>query len=203
MKNRKLTPPVLLAALLMSASPSAAQAASAAKKPATTVVAGRPKNAVKVVFDKPGSNPRPLRETVVAIKASQRTLVMSVEKITYKGVACGFTFRGTRPESPVTIRMTGVAPNGGFDSGDLQVEWQPDSKQETSSASSGDSKQGWSFLSAANTDRTQPNRWVVSMGSVPQDPKNTPSSVVCALTSAVGFDSANGPVGYWAGFATV
>jgi hypothetical protein len=196
-----LTAVAAVAAAACSASP-----VRAAKKPATTVVGAKhaaPKGAVAVVFDRPGNTPRPLRETVVAIKGTPKTLTMTVEKITYKGVACGFTFRGARPASPVTIRMTGTAPNGGFDSGDLQVEWQPDSKQETSSASSGDSKQGWSFLSAANTDRSDATRWVVSMGSVPQDPKNVPRTVICALSSAVGFAGANGPVGYWAGFATV
>ena len=182
---------------------------ASATSQSSTTVAGRStatkgvvKGAIKVTFDRPGKSPRPIREKVVALRTPATTLTMTIEKVTYPGMVCGFTFHGARPPSPVTIRVQGATRRGPFDSGELAVAWQPTSPQETSSASSGDSGSGWSFLSAANVDRSTGSGWVVSVGAVAQDKANIPTAATCALTAPVAFARANGPVGYWAGFAT-
>ena len=179
----------------------------ASKKPGTpaTTIRGIPapsKDAVAVTFDNPGSAPRPIKEKVLAIRSPRSSFSMIVAKVSYPGLVCGFTFKGVRPPGPATIRITGMGKTGRFDSGELRVTWDANSKQETSSASSGDAASGWSFLSAANVDRSTNAGWVVSAGAVPQDKSNLPTSVVCAMKTTTPVAATSGPVGYWAGFAT-
>ena len=165
----------------------------------STVVGLDAAQEVSVVFDTPGADPRPLRETTVAIGAPTKALRMRVTELTYRGVVCGFTFAGTRPVSPVTIRIGGTTPSGAFSSGPVELRWTADG---TSSADSPSSDNGWSFSADAYPSRNSPG-WAVSVGAVTADGENVnPSDVSCELRSANLFVSENGPVGYWAGFAT-
>lgn len=166
-----------------------------------TAVPGASAAAVQVAFDTPGADPRPLKETTVDITGTPSVLAMDITGISYRGLVCGFTFRGTqRPSSPVTIRMTGTAGGLAFDSGQVKVAWTGD--QVTADAAA-DEKGGWNFLSDATPSRNGQG-WVVQLGAIPKstDSKELPSSAGCTLTSPTALGAANGPVGYWAGFAT-
>jgi hypothetical protein len=167
----------------------------------TTV--GRPIGTVApvvVTFDQPGATPRPIRETVRPIGAATQELRSEVRAITYRGLACGFTFRGTRPPGPVTIRVQGISASGRFDSGPLAVAWDRAGLQTEAAAAT---RTGWSFGAAANPNRNGPG-YVVSAGGIPPEGSPLPTSAVCTLrtSGAARFAPANGPVGYWAGFAT-
>ena len=171
---------------------------------ATTEVAGAATEAdaseeISVVFDTPGDNPRPLKETAVAIGAPTSVLRMRVTDLTYRGVVCGFTFAGMRPTSPVTIRVEGTTAAGRFSSGPVELRWKDDG---TTSADSPSSDGGWSFSADSYPSRNGPG-WAVSIGAVTAEGENVnPTEVTCELRSGVEFVPQNGPVGYWAGFAT-
>jgi hypothetical protein len=154
-----------------------------------------------VVFDTPGSTPRPLKEVTAPITGSPTSLEMDISQVTYPGAVCGFSFRGQRPASPVTIRMWGTVAGTAFDSGELTVAWEPAGRASTEAGSSSDRRSGWSFLSDAVPNRNGPG-WVVQVAGVPQA-KSLPSTMRCRITGTRAFRSANGPVGHWAGFATV
>ena len=154
---------------------------------------------ISVVFDTPGNDPRPLKETAVAIGAPTPVLRMRVTDLTYRGVVCGFTFAGTRPASPVTISVDGTTATGSFTSGPVELRWTEDGKR---SADSPSSDKGWSFSADSYPSRNGPG-WAVSIGAVTAEGENVkPTAVTCALRSGVLFVPENGPVGYWAGFAT-
>ncbi len=154
---------------------------------------------ISVVFDTPGADPRPLKETVVAIAAATPVLRMRVTDLTYRGVVCGFTFSGTRPASPVTISVEGTTATGSFRSGPVGLRWNDDG---TTSADSPSSDNGWSFSADSYPSRNAPG-WAVSIGAVTAEGENVnPTGVTCELRSGVEFVPENGPVGYWAGFAT-
>lgn len=154
---------------------------------------------IAVVFDSPGADPRPLQETAVSIGAPIDVLRMRVTDLTYRGVVCGFTFSGTRPASPVTIRVEGTTATGGFTSGPVELRWYDDG---TTSADSPASDNGWSFSADSYSSRNGPG-WAVSIGGVTAEGENVnPNGVTCELRSRVQFVPENGPVGYWAGFAT-
>ncbi len=160
-----------------------------------------PKAGVAVTFDAPGADPRPIRETTRPITGSPRSLIMDIAKVTYPGVVCGFSFRGPqRPVSPVTIRMTGSLAGVAFDSGVVKVAWTGDT---VSAGSASDDVGGWNFLGDATANRNGTG-WVVQLGAVPKggDGSQKPSAAKCTVASPVPFTAANGPVGYWAGFAT-
>jgi hypothetical protein len=138
---------------------------------------------------------------VVPISGSPRTLETEVRSVTYPGAVCGFTFRGTRPASPVTIRLWGTAGGTSFDSGQLRLAWDPGATAVKESGSSSDTAAGWVFLSDAIPNRNGPG-WVVQVAGVPRA-ATLPQTMRCSVTSPSGFSAANGPVGHWAGFATV
>jgi hypothetical protein len=101
----------------------------------------------------------------------------------------------------VLIRMTGTKADGtGFDSGPISVAWTLTDPPEVSSG--GADSNGWNFLSDANANRSGPG-WVVSLGGVtPNVAGSIPKTAACSLEPGVGtFSAANGPIGYWAGFA--
>ena len=152
-----------------------------------------------MVFDTPGADPRPLKETAVAIDAPTPVLRMRVTDLTYRGVVCGFIFTGTRPASPVTIRVAGTTAAGGFTSGPVGLRWADDG---STSADSPSSDNGWSFSADSYPSRNGPG-WAVSIGAVTAEGENVnPTGATCELRSGVEFVAENGPVGYWAGFAT-
>lgn len=162
-------------------------------------VEGDASQEISVVFDTPGADPRPLKETAVAIDAPTPVLRMRVTDLTYRGVVCGFTFTGTRPASPVTIRVAGTTAAGGFTSGPVGLRWADDG---TTSADSPSSDNGWSFSADSYPSRNG-RGWAVSIGAVTAEGENVnPTGATCELRSGVEFVAENGPVGYWAGFAT-
>lgn len=152
-----------------------------------------------MVFDTPGADPRPLNETPIVIAAPTAVLRMRVADLTYRGVVCGFTFSGTRPASPVMIRVDGTTAAGSFTSGPVELRWNDDG---TTSADSPSSDNGWSFSADSYPSRNGPG-WAVSIGAVTAEGNPVPTGVTCELRSSVEFVPENGPVGYWAGFATV
>jgi hypothetical protein len=155
---------------------------------------------VPVVFDFPDT-PRPIKEVDRTVADGTKRLALTVSGLTYHGVVCGFSIKGTRPESPVLIRMTGTKADGtGFDSGPISVAWTLTDPPEVSSG--GADSNGWNFLSDANPNRSGPG-WVVSLGGVtPNVAGSIPKTAACSLEPGVGtFSAANGPIGYWAGFA--
>ena len=176
---------------------------ASAKPPTTTAVptSTSPNGAIPVIFDAPGADPRPIRETTRPITGSPTSLTMNIAQVTYPGVVCGFSFRGQqRPASPITIRMTGRMAGVAFDSGLVKVAWTGDT---VSAGSASDDAGGWNFLGDATVNRNNAG-WVVQLGAVPKggDGSQKPSAARCTVTSSVAFTAANGPVGYWAGFAT-
>ncbi len=155
---------------------------------------------VEVAFDFP-EIARPIIEVDRPIVDGTKRLALKVSGLTYHGVVCGFSIKGTRPESPVLIRMTGTKADGtGFDSGPISVVWTSTEPAEVSSG--GADNNGWNFLSDANPNRTGPG-WVVSLGGITPAGKGAiPKTVACSLEPGVGtFSASNGPIGYWAGFA--
>lgn len=172
---------------------------TAAATTATTADVGDAAGVVAVSFDSPGADPRPLREVPVSIVEPVEMLRMRVSDLTYRGVVCGFTLAGTRPASPLTISLEGKIAAGMFRSGPVEVSWTAD---DAVTAAAPESNDGWSFSADAYPSRNGPG-WVVSIGAVTGEGDNViPSSVTCELRSVGGFVDANGPVGYWAGFAT-
>ncbi len=156
--------------------------------------------AVAVTFDAPGELPRPIQETDLVLDKPSNKLSMNISAITYRGVVCGFSFKGTRPPSPVTIRMKGTKASGElFDSGTINVDWKPAAV--VANAGTG-ANNGWSFSANAAPNRSGPG-WVVSLGGVTPEADNAvPTSVGCELETSTAFEPANGPIGHWAGFAT-
>jgi hypothetical protein len=155
---------------------------------------------VDVAFDAPGELPRPIHETDLVLEKPSNKLSMNISAITYRGVVCGFSFKGTRPVSPVTIQMKGTKSNDEmFDSGPINVEWEPNAV--VANAGTG-ANNGWSFSANAAPNRSGPG-WVISLGGVTPEAENAvPTSVGCELATGGAFDPANGPIGHWAGFAT-
>ena len=163
--------------------------------------APRASSVVDVPYDVPGATPRALRETTVLIYEPTEKLMMRITGISYRGIVCGFSLRGTRPASPVAIRLFGSKQRGaGFDSGAVTVSWADDGKAEGGAA--GDN--GWSFSAEAHPNRNG-SGWVVSIGGVTAAAKDAvPKSAGCELTSPThAFLPGAGPIGYWAGYATV
>lgn len=157
---------------------------------------------VEVEFENPGNAVDALRERTVRIDQPTDVLRMKITKITYRGVVCGFTFRGGQPESPVTIRVQGRTPKVTFDSGAVPVSW---TGADAASVQSGSAtSNGWNFSAAANPNRNGPG-WVVSLGGVTSPgPDTVPTEATCEIRSAKPvFTDAVGPVGYWAAFAGV
>ena len=155
---------------------------------------------VPVVFDFPDTA-RPIKEVDRPVADGTKRLALKVSGLTYHGVVCGFSIKGTRPESPAIIRMTGTKADGtGFDSGPVSVAWTSTEPPEVSSG--GADNNGWNFLSDANANRSGPG-WVVSLGGVtPNVAGAIPKTTACSLELGVGtFSAVNGPIGYWAGFA--
>lgn len=155
---------------------------------------------VEVVFENPGNAVDALREKTVRIDEPTNVLRMKVTELTYRGVVCGFTFRGGQPASPVTIRVEGRTPKGTFDSGAVPVSW---TGADEASVDAGDaSSNGWNFAAAATINRNGPG-WVVQLGGVTQPgPDTIPTEVNCEIRSPKPvFTPAVGPVGYWAAFA--
>jgi hypothetical protein len=155
---------------------------------------------VPVAFDFPDTA-RPIKEVDRPVADGTKRLALKVSGLTYHGVVCGFSIKGTRPESPAVIRMTGTKVDGtGFDSGPVSVAWTSTEPPEVSSG--GSDNNGWNFLSDANSNRSGPG-WVVSLGGVtPNVAGAVPKTAACSLELAVGtFSAVNGPIGYWAGFA--
>jgi hypothetical protein len=155
---------------------------------------------VPVDFDFPDTA-RPIKEVDRPVADGTKRLALKVSGLTYHGVVCGFSIKGTRPESPAIIRMTGTKADGtGFDSGPISVAWTSTEPPEVSSG--GSDNNGWNFLSDANPNRSGPG-WVVSLGGVtPNVAGAVPKTAACSLELGVGtFSPANGPIGYWAGFA--
>ena len=156
---------------------------------------------VDVAFDSPGSSPRPIREVTVAVNGPTTRLSMNVTEISYRGLVCGFSFRAEPPTGPVTIRMTGTSPATTFDSGPLTVAWTGLDSGLVKADSGGDN--GWNFSSEAHVNRTGPG-WVISLGGVTAEaPDVVPTNASCVLELQTPLTPANGPIGYWAGFATV
>jgi hypothetical protein len=155
---------------------------------------------VAVTFDFPDTA-RPIKEVDQPVVDGTKRLALKVSGLTYHGVVCGFSIKGTRPESPVLIRMTGTKADGSaFDSGPISVAWTSAEPPEVSSG--GADNNGWNFLSDANPNRSGPG-WVVSLGGVtPDGAGSIPKTAACSLEPGVGtFSAVNGPIGYWAGFA--
>ena len=171
---------------------------STAPVAAVNQIAG--KDLVEVAFDFPDTA-RPIKEVDQPVADGTKRLAMKVSGLTYHGVVCGFSIKGTRPESPVLIRMTGTKADGtGFDSGPISVAWA--STEPPVVSSGGADNNGWNFLSDANPNRSGPG-WVVSLGGVtPDGAGSIPKTAACSLEPGVGtFSTANGPIGFWAGFA--
>lgn len=173
--------------------------ASATKKPSKRAPIAS--TVVPIAFDAPGTNPRPLRETTVIVDKATDTLAMTITGISYRGIVCGFSLRGVRPAPPVTIRLSGTTSAGSFDSGAVAVSWTPTAKEATAGAAE---SHGWSFSAEGHPNRGGPG-WVVSIGGVTSPgPSAVPTGARCELrASRPVFVPAAGPVGYWAGFATV
>ncbi len=170
----------------------------AAPVAAANQIAG--KDLVEVAFDFPDTA-RPIKEVDQPVADGTKRLALKVSGLTYHGVVCGFSIKGTRPESPVLIRMTGTKADGtGFDSGPISVAWT--STEPPVVSSGGADNNGWNFLSDANPNRSGPG-WVVSLGGVtPDGAGSIPKTAACSLEPGVGtFSTANGPIGFWAGFA--
>lgn len=188
-----------LVATACSSSSSPAPTEASTVSASTGAAEGDAPQEISVVFDTPGADPRPLKETAVPIDSPTPVLRMRVTDLTYRGVVCGFTFVGTRPASPVTIRVEGTTPTGGFTSGPVGLRWADDG---TTSADSPPSDNGWSFSADSYPSRNGPG-WAVSIGAVTAEGENVnPTGATCELRSGVEFAAGNGPVGYWAGFAT-
>ena len=154
---------------------------------------------VTVVFDTPGSDPRPLREVPVVIDGPTKELTMNITELSYRGLVCGFTFTGERPPSPVQIDVVGDVAAGQFSSGPVDIVWDDAGVVKTGQPQSNN---GWSFSADAYPNRNGPG-WAISLGAVTGEAENVvPKSATCRLRSAAGFAPANSPVGYWAGFAT-
>ena len=183
--------------------------ASTQKVPVNSATTAKPKrtagstaeNPVSVRFDSPGAKPRPINETTINVTKPVAKLSMNVTGVTYRGLVCGFSFRGLAPNGPVTIRMRGTSPVTTFDSGALSVSWSGLDSDLVKSDSGANG--GWSFSSEAHVNRNGPG-WVISLGGVtPEAPNAIPKTATCELVSGEPITSANGPIGYWAGFATV
>ena len=159
---------------------------------------------VVVVFDSPGADPRPLKETPVVLTGPTTRLAMAITNLSYRGVVCGFTFAGTRPTSPVTITISGLMNTSSFTSGEVLIRWSDAGVVETGQVQSNN---GWSFSADAYPNRNGPG-WAVSIGAVTGEGNDVvPTAASCTLNAAgssgaASFVPANGPVGYWAGFAT-
>jgi hypothetical protein len=185
----------------------AKKAPSATTKKGTTKGTGKPlaTGPVTISFDSPGTTPRALKETTVEVPSVVKVLEMQIENVSYPGATCGFSFRGTRPASPVTVRIWGATGEGNqavaFDSGELAITWEPEGTGAKDADSGSDKASGWNFLADAVPNRNGPG-WVVQAAGVPQK-KQKPTTLRCSLTSAAGIGPANGPIGYWAGFATI
>ncbi len=181
-------------------SASVSSTSSATRSTLRTATTSPRKAPVIVTFDAPGASPRPIRETLRPIASPTAELQAEIRAISYRGLVCGFTFRGKRPGGPVTIRVQGTTPNATFDSGPLAVAWDVTGRQTTAEAAS---RTGWNFAAAANPNRNGPG-FVVSVGGLPPEGSPVPRGATCTLRT-VGvqrFAPTNGPVGYWAGFAT-
>ena len=126
---------------------------------------------------------------------------MTITAISYRGIVCGFSLRGVRPPSPVSIRLSGKTGAGPFDSGAVDVSWTDAAKEATAGAAE---SHGWSFSAEGHPNRGGPG-WVISIGGVTAaGPNAVPSGATCELRAERPvFVPATGPIGYWAGFATV
>lgn len=156
---------------------------------------------VAVGFDSPGADPRPLKETPIVLTGPSTHLGMTITDLSYRGVVCGFTFTGRRPVPPVAITVSGTVKAGSFTSGAVSVGWTAAGVVETGEVKSNN---GWSFSADAYPNRNGPG-WAVSIGAVTGEGEDViPKEASCTLTAALStpFVPANGPIGYWAGFAT-
>lgn len=209
MRRRRLLP--LAVSVIALAAASCSTTPPPPSLPSPPAVSERPSgspgtdpNHVMVVFDSPGADPRPLKETPVALTGPTTHLGMSITDLSYRGVVCGFTFTGTRPTSPVTIVVAGKLKAGAFTSGEVLIRWSDAGVVETGQVQSDN---GWSFSADAYPNRNGPG-WAVSIGAVTGEGDDViPTAASCTLKAAGSsgappFVPANGPVGYWAGFAT-
>ena len=179
-----------------------------ATEPSTTIAAliEHLPDAVTVPFDVTRNDARPLKETMLAVEKPVDVLSMKVTGIAYRGMICGFSIQGTAPTSPLTIRQIVTTPAGTFDSGPIDVSW---TALDDAAVTAGTAQIGtWNFSAEAHVNRSGPG-WVVSIGGVTasrggDDKDVTPTEGGCELRSAnTVFTPETGPVGYWAGFATV
>ena len=97
--------------------------------------------------------------------------------------------------------MIGKSPATSFDSGALAVAWTALDSQKVQAGNS--SNNSWNFSAEAHVNRTGPG-WVISLGGVTAEGSNViPTSAMCELVLTTPLKDFNGPIGYWAGFATV
>ncbi len=142
-----------------------------------------------------------LKETLVDLKAPTKSVTMLVDKITYAGVVCGFSFTGAdRPVPPLKFNIKIEPASGPLVDATVDVDWTGDTEKAGSAAI-----EGWNFLSDAQLNRNGPG-WVVQVGAIPVgggQGKVSPKRALCTVTSSVDMPISVGPVAYWAGFATV
>jgi hypothetical protein len=140
-----------------------------------------------------------LKETLVPLSAPTKSVAMIVNKITYAGVVCGFSFTGPdRPKPPLAFRMQIEQADGTVTDATVDVDWDGDAEKAASATAP-----GWSFLSDAQVNRNGPG-WVVQVGAVATaGGKNvdSPKRALCTATSETEMPVSVGPVAYWAGFA--
>ncbi len=204
--NRRRLVPVTLAAIALTAAGCSTPARPDVTAP--PAVSERPGGSpppgpdhVVVAFDSPGADPRPLKETPIVLTGPTTRLGMTITNLSYRGVVCGFTFTGSRPASPATITVSGTVKAGSFTSGAVSVGWTDAGVVETGEVKSNN---GWSFSADAYPNRNG-SGWAVSIGAVTGEGEDViPKVASCTLTAtpSAPFVPANGPVGYWAGFAT-
>ncbi len=142
-----------------------------------------------------------LKETLVPLQAPTKSVSMLVDKITYAGVVCGFSFTGAdRPVPPLQFNIKIETGTGPLVDATVEVGWDGNTEKAGSAA-----VDGWNFLSDAQINRNGPG-WVVQVGAIPVgggQGKVSPKRALCTVSSAVEMPVSVGPIAYWAGFATV
>ncbi len=168
-------------------------------KGATGLVA--PDDAVAIDYFVAKDNPPLLKETLVDMKKPTKSVSMLVDKITYAGVVCGFSFTGKdRPVSPVSFRFQIENADLTIVDESIEVKWVGDEQEVSAGGGS-----GWNFTGDAQVNRNGPG-WVVQVGAIPiggGKGKAAPKRALCTLTSGTEMPVTVGPIAYWAGFATV
>ncbi len=155
--------------------------------------------AVAVEYDLSEGNARPIAETPVELTEPTTKLTMDISNITYGGVVCGFTFKGTKPASPLDITMTIDLGNGEVATAKVPVKW-----TDTGDQSGAGANNGWNFGASAG-DNQAGSGWVVQLGGIPAAGGKSvepPKRSRCVLDAPTPLGKESGPVHMWAGFAT-